>query len=204
MSRGAASAPARPSEALEHLAAHLRAEGSVLSDHVVEPEEEPFLGLLAAAGPRAREAPPAYALVVEAVREGFLLHYRESRLLRAAEPDLALLAGDYLYALGIERLGLLGDAEAVRALADLISLSAQCHAEGRPELGGPLWLAAAVEVGCGAEERLRAAKASILDPGSDAGEAMCRAAAEVAAENGLSGPFGRACESIDSAVARQA
>ena len=48
-----------------------------------------------------------------------------------ADPDLALLAGDYLYALGLERLAALGDLEAIRELSDLISLSAQLHdAEG--------------------------------------------------------------------------
>ena len=42
--------------------------------------------------------------MVEAVREGYLLHYGEPRLLAGHDADLALLAGDYLYALGIERL----------------------------------------------------------------------------------------------------
>ena len=51
--------------------------------------------------------------MVEAVREGYLLHYGEPRLLAGHDDDLALLAGDYLYALGIERLAALGDADAV-------------------------------------------------------------------------------------------
>ena len=51
--------------------------------------------------------------MVEAVREGYLLHYGEPRLLAGHDADLALLAGDYLYALGIERLAALGDPEAV-------------------------------------------------------------------------------------------
>ena len=42
--------------------------------------------------------------MVEAVREGYLLHYGDGRVVRGADPDLALLAGDYLYALGLERL----------------------------------------------------------------------------------------------------
>ncbi len=56
--------------------------------------------------------------MVEAVREGYLLPLRASRgSLDGADPDLALLAGDYLYALGLERLAALGDLEAVaRAL----------------------------------------------------------------------------------------
>ena len=69
--------------------------------------------------------------MIEAVREGYLLHYGGSRLLSGHDDDLALLAGDYLYAVGIERLAALGDIDAVLILADLISASAQLHAEGR-------------------------------------------------------------------------
>ena len=77
--------------------------------------------------------------MVEAVREGYLLHYGEPRLLAGHDPDLALLAGDYLYALGIERLAALGDTEAVRVLADLISTCAQLHTEGREDEVPGLW-----------------------------------------------------------------
>ena len=128
-----------PAAALRQLAEQLRGEGTPISPHVVEPDEEPVFGPLAAAGPRATAAPGEYSLVVEAVREGYLLHYGEPRLLAGHDEDLALLAGDYLYALGIERLAALGDAEAVRELADLISLCAQSHAEGRPEDVPGLW-----------------------------------------------------------------
>ena len=71
--------------------------------------------------------------MVEAVREGYLLHYGEPRLLAGHDADLALLAGDYLYALGLERLAALGDDPAVAVLADLISDCAQLHAEGRDD-----------------------------------------------------------------------
>ena len=122
-----------PTAVLQVLAMQLRAEDTPISPHVVDPVEEPSLGPLAAAGPRAAAAPAEYALVVEAVREGYLLHYGESRLLSGHDPDLALLAGDYFYALGIERLAALGDTEAVHRLADLISTSAQLHTEGRED-----------------------------------------------------------------------
>ncbi len=82
--------------------------------------------------------------MLEAVREGYLLHYAEPRLLNGHDEDLALLAGDYLYALGIERLAASGDVAAVRILADLISTSAQLHAEGRLDEVEPAW-AKAVE-----------------------------------------------------------
>jgi hypothetical protein len=128
-----------PESALEALAVRLREERSPISPHVTEPAGRPELGLLAAAGPRAAAAPGEYALVVECVREGYLLHYGEPRLVAGHDPDLALLAGDYLYALGIERLAALGDSEAVGWLADLISRCAQLHAEGRPGEAPALW-----------------------------------------------------------------
>ena len=122
-----------PADVLTALAAQLREEDTPISPHVTDPAEEPVFGPLAAAGPRATPAPVEYALVVEAVREGYLLHYGEPRLLAGHDPDLALLAGDYLYALGIERLAALGDGEAVHLLADLISACAQLHGEGREQ-----------------------------------------------------------------------
>lgn len=122
-----------PKVALQLLATQLREEETPISPHVVEPSEEAFFGPLAAAGPRAAAAPGEYSLVVEAVREGYLLHYGEPRLLAGHDADLALLAGDYLYALGIERLASLGDTDAVQRLADLISTCAQLHSEGRAD-----------------------------------------------------------------------
>ena len=77
--------------------------------------------------------------MVEAVREGYLLHYGEPRLLSGHDDDLALLAGDYLYALGIERLAGAGDTEAVLVLAELIGDSAQLHAEGRAGEAATRW-----------------------------------------------------------------
>lgn len=136
-----------PADALRELAKLLREGDTPISTHVVETEEEPELGLLAAAGSRAERNPAEYAFVVEAVREGYLLHYGESRLLRGQDDDLALLAGDYLYALGIERLAALGNAEAVGILAELISRCAQLHAEGREAEVPALWQAAAAAVG---------------------------------------------------------
>ena len=102
-------------DVLNVLAAQLREEDTPISPHVVDPVEQPEFGPLVAAGPRAAAAPAEYALVIESVREGYLLHYGVPRLLAGHDDDLALLAGDYLYALGIERLAALGDAEAVRA-----------------------------------------------------------------------------------------
>lgn len=130
---------ADPADTLSALVAQLREEDTPISPYVVDPAEEAVYGPLVAAGPRAAAAPDEYALVIESVREGYLLHYGEPRLLSGQDADLSLLAGDYLYALGIERLARLGDAEAVGSLADLISSCAQCHAEGREDAVPDLW-----------------------------------------------------------------
>ena len=77
--------------------------------------------------------------VLEAVYEGYLMHYGEPRVFTGMDEDLRLLAGDALYALGLSRLAEAGDLEAVAALSDLISRSAQAQAEGRPEDAEALW-----------------------------------------------------------------
>jgi hypothetical protein len=132
-----------PNDSLRTLAELLREGDTPIAPHVVEPGEQPDFGLLAADGPRSSAAPVEYALVVESVREGYLLHYGTSRLLAGHDPDLALLAGDYLYALGIERLAALGDSKAVLLLADLIARCAELHSEGREDEVPELWRVAA-------------------------------------------------------------
>jgi hypothetical protein len=124
------------------------------------PADDPGLGALAAAGPRSEGRRDDVAFVVEAVREGYLLHYATGRLLDDDDTDLMLLAGDHLYALGLERLAALGDLDAVSELADVISLGAQAHAEDRADLAEAAWEAGAVAVGWGADDDLRAAKAA--------------------------------------------
>lgn len=135
-----------PADALRALAAQLRREETPISPHVIDPVATPKLGSLAAAGPGAAAAPAEYALVVEAVYEGYLLHYGEPRLLAGHDADLALLAGDYLYALGLDRLATLGDERAVSILSDLIGRCAQLHAEGDPTSIPARWQAAAREI----------------------------------------------------------
>ncbi len=116
------------SDALQQLAQQLREEDTPISPHVIDPDEGAVF------------APPGeHAFVIEAVREGYLLHYGEPRLLAGHDPDLALLAGDYLYALGIERLAAMGDTKAVHQLADLISACAQLHTESREDEVPAAW-----------------------------------------------------------------
>jgi hypothetical protein len=115
---------------LDDLAAELRADGGLLAAALRDaPEGEPLVH-----GTRAE-----VELLLEAVREGYLLHYGRSRLVGTDDADLALLAGDRMYALGLERLAAIGDLDAVRTLADLISQSARAHAEDRPEEADVQW-----------------------------------------------------------------
>ena len=105
-----------------------------------------------ALAPYARPDPPALRFsaelgdrlfVLEAVYEGYLLHYGEPRLFEGMDEDLRLLAGDALYALGLARLAESGDLPAVAELAELISNSARAHAEGRGTEAEALWDASA-------------------------------------------------------------
>ena len=183
---------------LARLVELLREDDSVIADHLVDPTAEASLGPLVAAGPRATSAPADYALLVEAVREGYLLHYGEPRVIRGADEDLRLLAGDYLYALGLERLAGLGDLEAVRELADLISISAQLHAERGGAGADALWLASAVAVAAGAGEPHERAKAALRTGAEGADRDLLAAATERAGETGLSGALAPLAESIES------
>ena len=76
---------------------------------------------------------------IDAVREGYLLHYGEGERLATRDEDLQLLAGDAFYALGLARLAEGGDLAAVARLADLITGCAKAHAEGTPEEASGLW-----------------------------------------------------------------
>ena len=77
--------------------------------------------------------------VLEAVHEGYLLHYGDPNGFAGMDDDLALLAGDSLYALGLAALAEEGDLAAVAMLADLITGCAKAHAEGDPQSALNLW-----------------------------------------------------------------
>ena len=191
-----------PEAALAALAAQLRAEESVISPRVTDPEEaEPAFGMLAAAGPRAAQAPAEYSLLIESVREGYLLHYGEPRVVVGADPDLALLAGDYLYALGLERLAALGDLEAIRELSDLISLSAQLHDAGRDEAmlrraASALWLGSVTVVASGTTPDHEQGKSALREGRPGAPSVLWLAAQRTAQRSGLGERLGRAAEAI--------
>ncbi len=128
--------------------------------------------LVAAQGPRAEGRRGEYELLVETIYEGYLLHYRTPRVLRVPEADLALLAGDRLYALGLARLVALGDTLAVAELADTITLSALAQGAGSEALAGASWDAGARAVGWGSSDAHTLAKSQVLAGAPGALEAM--------------------------------
>jgi hypothetical protein len=120
---------------LDDLHAHLQAADPLLAGAAREPSDaaDTAVGDAAAAGD------PAYGLTVEAVREGQLVHTGRGRVIDGADADLAILAGDHLYAFGLGRLAANGDLPSVAALADTIAACAQAHAEGAPDRAVQAW-----------------------------------------------------------------
>jgi hypothetical protein len=136
-----------------------------------------------ARGPRSDGHPADLPLVIEAVREGYLLHYGGvggGRIMSREDEDLALLAGDRLYALGLERLAATGDLDAVHALADLIALSAQAQAADDASLADAVWAAGCAEVGWGSNTDLQAAKVAARAGETGAAERLGAAARHIA------------------------
>ncbi|MBV9818501.1 MAG: hypothetical protein JOZ07_09155 [Solirubrobacterales bacterium] len=143
----------------------LRAHGGTISGLVVQDAVDggdPGRSVppaLAARGPRVASRGADYELLLEMIFEGSLLHYGSARAVRVEDPDLALLLGDQLYALGLSRLAELGDLDAVAELADVISLVAQARADGDDALADAVWVAGAVAIGWGPSPEHAAAKA---------------------------------------------
>ena len=92
------------------------------------------------ASPSEVEAAPTLRVAAaEVVREGYLLHYGEPRWYAIPDRDLALLAGDRMYAAGLAALAADGDTEAVSALAALIAGCAEAHALDESARADKLW-----------------------------------------------------------------
>jgi hypothetical protein len=159
----------------------LKLHGGTVAGLIEEPKPDvvdgrPGPAQLGAGGPRAAANRDAYELLLEIIFEGSCLHYGPQRLVRTSDPDLALLVGDQLYALGLARLAALGDLDAVSELADLISLVAQAHAAGDRKLAEAVWEAGAVAIGWGPSDQHAAAKRLARAGDSGAADAL-RAAA---------------------------
>jgi hypothetical protein len=176
--------------ALERLRALLRDAGGLMATLVrsdatpLSPGDaaiEPSPAALVAEGPRAAGCSEEYELLVDAIYEGYLLHYGEPRVMRVPDADLRLLAGDRLYAIGLARLVEIGDTLAVAELADTITLSALAQGAGSRALADAVWQAGARAVGWGPSERHRHAKELVLAGAPEAFEAMRTSAMAVPA-----------------------
>jgi hypothetical protein len=170
------------SDPIDRLRAAVRESGSPLADVMSAAPADPASAdgadpvALAASGPRAAAHRDDVELALTAVLEGCLLHYGRPRALKITDPDLALLAGDRLYALGLARLAAIGDLNAIAELADIISLSAQAHTAGDEALALAVWHAGAASIGWGADAATDAAKERARAGDAGAAEALHAAA----------------------------
>lgn len=132
----------------------------------------------AAAGPRVAAAAGEYEGLIQTIYEGYELHYGSAQEQPASEADLALLAGDELYAQGLARLVAIGDLVAVAELADVITLTALAHGADDSELAAAIWDAGARAVGWGPSAEHEQAKALVRAGAAEALAAMRSAAAD--------------------------
>jgi hypothetical protein len=130
----------------ETIAAEAERESPLWGEALDAREGEPVFSAL---------ADERYALGLETIYEGYLVHYGRPRLFRPQDDELALLLGDYLYAHGLVRIADLGEVEAIRELAELISHCAFLRAEGRGG-DGDAWADAASRLGGDKNEAARA------------------------------------------------
>ena len=98
-----------------------------------------------------------FALGLETIYEGYLMHYGRPRLFAPPDRDNALLLGDYLYAHGLVRVASFREVDAVSDLAELISVCSQLRA-GDLRGDGAAWAASAALLGRG---RLSAARETL-------------------------------------------
>ena len=129
----------------EEIAAHAASESPVWADALLpgaDRRPEPVFSALAATD---------FALGLETIYEGYLVHYGRSRLFAPPDADTALLLGDYLYAYGLVRVAETGSIAAVADLAELISLCAQARADGR-DGDAAAWAATSAQLSDGARK----------------------------------------------------
>ena len=105
-----------------------------------------------------------FALGVETIYEGYLVHYGRPRLFAPDDADVALLLGDALLAHGLVRVASTGSVAAVGDLAELLSLCAQARADGL-DGDGAAWAATCALLGTGGLDDARAALRDDRDPG---------------------------------------
>jgi len=161
----------------EEIANGAVAESPLWAEALLPPERRELLPVFSPLGK------PRFALGIETIYEGYLLHYGRQRLFAPETPERALLLGDYLFAHGLVRIAAGGEVAPVADLAELISLCAQIRAEGG-DGDGWAWASTVALLGSG---ELVAARAALRDRGDvEPLGALARAAAgEVAVQRAL-------------------
>ena len=104
-----------------------------------------------------------FAVGVETIYEGYLLHYGRARIFAPPDGDVTLLLGDALLAHGLVRIAETGSIAAVGDLAELLSLCAQARADGL-DGDGPAWAATSALLACGGLDEARSALRDGRDP----------------------------------------
>ena len=100
--------------------------------------------LLAAVAPASDDD----TLAFELIHEGYLLHYRQGRLLRPLSRETSLLAGDFFYARGLRLVARRGDIEAVDLLTRLMASCACLRAAQAPfSHDDDLWVVTVAAIG---------------------------------------------------------
>jgi len=169
--------------ALDELHAVVRSEGGPVALELAgRPRGEPAPQGAMLAGPRTAGRMEEYGLVVESIHEGYELHHAQGRLFDGPDGDLAVLLGDHMYALGIERLVQLGDVHAVGELADTIAIASLAAARGEPELAAAAWAAGARSVASGPAAEHLEAKALALEGEPAALDAMRTSSGQLGAD----------------------
>jgi hypothetical protein len=109
----------------DEIAAGAAAESPLWADALLPPERREAELVFSPLVPEER-----FALGVETIYEGYLLHYGRARLFAPPDDAVALLLGDALLAHGLVRVAATGSVAAVGDLAELLSLCAQARADG--------------------------------------------------------------------------
>lgn len=118
--------------ALKGMRDEILADSSLFADRLRRPPAADMAGyadVFVAAGGGAAGTSINHVYGLEFIFEGYLLHYRQSRLLAPGEDDFHLLAGDYMYARGLNHTAAIGDLFHIRALASLVEFCSFVHCE---------------------------------------------------------------------------
>ena len=133
--------PASSLDLWDEIAEEAAAESPLWGEALLPAGERELVPVFSSLLPEAR-----YAVGLETIYEGYLLHYGRPRLFVAGAGHNALLLGDYLYAHGLVRVAAHDHVDAVADLAALISRCAQLRADGGSG-DGEAWAATAALLG---------------------------------------------------------